>query len=174
MTDSLVPWFLHPVLLRSSVADPRLVGCGAHEQSRLLDSLHHRSHRSEQPPRLRLLGELFGFDRRLLLPLQRRQRLLFDHLPPARRPLPQPLLDPPERSQWVCAAPLLRCASVITCVEYGHHESKGLIFTGGWDNVINIWSVEDKKLVLTLKHHTARITELDISPDGQYVCGSVS
>ena len=58
---------------------------------------------------------------------------------------------------------------VITCVEYGHHESKGLIFTGGWDNVINIWSVEDKKLVLTLKHHTARITELDISPDGQYL-----
>ncbi|KAK8800683.1 hypothetical protein WA158_000008 [Blastocystis sp. Blastoise] len=58
---------------------------------------------------------------------------------------------------------------VVTCCIYGHGATSHIVYTGGWDNKINAWDIKQRKLIVSLQVHTARITELDVSQDGQYL-----
>ncbi|KAK8789840.1 hypothetical protein WA158_006620 [Blastocystis sp. Blastoise] len=62
--------------------------------------------------------------------------------------------------------------SIISCVCYGHMDTKHYLFTGGWDNTIKVWSLLNQELIFTLCEPHERITDLTVSPDGYYLAVS--
>jgi len=46
-----------------------------------------------------------------------------------------------------------------------------VIVSGGWDNVVKVWSLSDFRCMHTLKGHTGYITTVTVSPDGS-LCAS--
>jgi len=59
----------------------------------------------------------------------------------------------------------------VSCVRFSPSVQSPLIVSGGWDNVVKVWSLTDFKCMHTLTGHTGYVSTVTVSPDGS-LCAS--
>lgn len=59
----------------------------------------------------------------------------------------------------------------VSCVRFSPAVASPLIVSGGWDNLVKVWSLSTVKCQHTLRGHTGYVTSVTVSPDGS-LCAS--
>jgi guanine nucleotide-binding protein subunit beta-2-like 1 protein len=59
----------------------------------------------------------------------------------------------------------------VSCVRFSPAGESPLMVSGGWDNVVKVWSLSDFRCMHTLRGHTGYINAVTVSPDGS-LCAS--
>merc|ERR1711991_997984 len=59
----------------------------------------------------------------------------------------------------------------VSCVRFSPAVQSPVIVSGGWDNVVKVWSLSDFKCMHTLRGHTGYVSTVTVSPDGS-LCAS--
>jgi len=59
----------------------------------------------------------------------------------------------------------------VSCVRFSPAVQSPVIVSGGWDNVVKVWSLSDFRCLHTLKGHTGYVSSVTVSPDGS-LCAS--
>jgi len=62
-------------------------------------------------------------------------------------------------------------ADWVSCVRFSPQVQNPLIVSGGWDNVVKVWSLAEFRCLYTLRGHRGYITSVTVSPDGS-LCAS--
>eukprot|EP01132_Coremiostelium_polycephalum_P011229 gene11229-13756_t len=67
-------------------------------------------------------------------------------------------------------------SSVISSVTFGKGVSSNFIYTVGWDGMIKVWDISNKKnfALKEIHGHTSRITQVTVSPDGNTISTACS
>jgi len=59
----------------------------------------------------------------------------------------------------------------VSCVRFSPVPASPLIVSGGWDNVVKVWSLAEFRCHYTLRGHTGHVNSVAVSPDGS-LCAS--
>jgi guanine nucleotide-binding protein subunit beta-2-like 1 protein len=59
----------------------------------------------------------------------------------------------------------------VSCVRFSPATHNSLIVSGGWDNLVKVWSLANLRCQYTLKGHTGYVNTVTVSPDGS-LCAS--
>jgi guanine nucleotide-binding protein subunit beta-2-like 1 protein len=61
----------------------------------------------------------------------------------------------------------------VSCIRFSPATANPIFVSGGWDNVVKVWSLADFKCMHTLVGHSGYVTSVAVSPDGS-LCASSS
>merc|ERR1712000_699327 len=61
----------------------------------------------------------------------------------------------------------------VSCVRFSPATQNPVFVSGGWDNLVKVWSLTDFRCLHTLRGHTGFISSVTVSPDGS-LCASAS
>ena len=61
----------------------------------------------------------------------------------------------------------------VSCVRFSPATQNPVFVSGGWDNVVKVWSLTDFRCLHTLRGHKGFISSVTVSPDGS-LCASAS
>jgi len=59
----------------------------------------------------------------------------------------------------------------VSCVRFSPSQTSPLIVSGGWDNVVKVWSLSEFRCLNTLRGHKGYVSSVCVSPDGS-LCAS--
>merc|ERR1712146_242070 len=60
----------------------------------------------------------------------------------------------------------------VSCVRFSPAVQSPVIVSGGWDNVVKVWSLSDFKCMHTLRGHTGYVSTVTVSPNRYWLCAA--